>query len=43
MYVCLVDNSISEEITHRIQKETRAYYEHKKLIISKLINRYNKM
>jgi hypothetical protein len=39
MYVCLVDNSTSEEITHRIKKETRAYYEDKGLMTSKLINR----
>jgi len=43
MCVCLFDNSISEEITHRIQKETRDYCEHKKLMISKLINKYTKM
>ena len=42
MYVCSVDNSISEERTHRVQKETRAYYEYKKLMTSKLINRYTK-
>jgi len=39
----LFDNSISAEITHRIQKETRAYYEHKKLMTSKLINKCTKM
>jgi hypothetical protein len=43
MYVYLVDNRISVEITNRVQRETRAYYDHKKIIISKLINRYNKM
>ena len=43
MYVCLVENSISEEITHRIKKETRACYESKNLMTSKLINRYIKM
>jgi len=32
MYVCLVENSISEEITHKTEKETRAYYEYKKLM-----------
>jgi len=41
--VCLVENSISAEITHRIKKETRACYECKNLMTSKLINRYIKM
>ena len=42
MYVCLVDNSISEEITHRIEKGNRAYYAYKGLITSKLINKCTK-
>jgi hypothetical protein len=36
------DNSISEEITHRIKKGNRTYYAHKGLMTSKLINRYTK-
>jgi hypothetical protein len=39
----LVENSTAEEITHRIKKETRAYYEDKGLMTSKLINKYTKI
>ena len=35
-------NSISEEITHRIEKGNRACYAYKGLITSKLINKYTK-
>ena len=43
MYVCLVDNSISAEITHRIQKKLEPIMSNKKLMTSKLINKYTKM
>jgi len=36
------DNSISEEITHRLKKGNRTYYAHKGLMTSKLIKRYTK-
>ena len=36
------DNSISEEITHRVKKGNRTYYAHNGLMTSKLINRYTK-
>jgi hypothetical protein len=36
------DDSISEEITHKLKKGNITYYAYKILIISILINKYNK-
>ena len=36
------DDSVSEEITHRMKKGNRAHYAYKGLITSILINKYNK-